>query len=108
MARKTSENGKGRMGMWRSWMRSVFGRGRLADPMQEKMKGVAGMITATQEEEIGCDEAFALLDQYAEIVARGHDPAVLLPLVKHHLDICRDCHEELEALLSILEAEQRS
>jgi len=94
------------MGMWRSWMRSVFGRGRPADAMQEKMKDVAGMITATLEEEIGCDEAFALLDQYAEIVARGDNPDVLLPLVKHHLDVCRDCREELEALLRILEAEK--
>jgi hypothetical protein len=45
-----------------------------------------------------------LLDQYAEAVERGEDTAQLMPLVKHHLDLCRDCHEEYEALLNILES----
>ena len=63
---------------------------------------LAHMIAETTQEEIGCDEAYELLDQYAEIVARGDDPAVLLPLVHHHLSLCRDCREELEALLRIL------
>lgn len=94
--------------MWRKWVKSVFGRGRPADAIRKTMEGVSGMIAATAEHEIGCDEAYALLDQYAEIVARGEDPAALLPLVKHHLDLCRDCREEFEALLKILEAEKSS
>ena len=64
----------------------------------------SGMLAATADQEIGCDEAFQLLDQYAEIIARGDDPAVLLPVVRHHLSMCRDCREELEALLRALEA----
>jgi hypothetical protein len=92
--------------MWRNWIRSFFGHGSRNAGMQETLKGVSGMLAATEEREIGCDEAFELLDQYAEIVARGDDPTVLLPLVKHHLDICKDCREELQALLRILEDEK--
>ncbi len=63
------------------------------------------MVNATTEDEIGCDEAYELLDRYAEMVKRGEDPATLLPLVHRHLEACRDCREELEALLRILSAE---
>jgi len=94
--------------MWRSWIKSIFGRERKSSAIRETMQGVSAMIAATLEREIGCDEAFALMDQYAEIVKRGDDPSVLLPLVKHHLDLCRDCREELEALLKILETEKHS
>lgn len=56
------------------------------------------MVENTDEVEIACDEVFELLDQYVELEARGEDVAHLFPLVKKHLDRCRDCHEEYEAL----------
>ncbi len=62
------------------------------------------MVENTDDVEIPCDEVFDLLDQYVECEARGEDLAVLLPLVKKHLDRCRDCHEEYEALARIIEA----
>jgi hypothetical protein len=61
-------------------------------------------VEDTDEVEIACDEVFDLLDQYVELDARGEDVAHLLPLVKRHLDKCRDCHEEYEALARIFEA----
>ena len=60
-------------------------------------------IERTQEVEYSCDEVYQLLDQYTEAVQRGEDVAQLMPLVKHHLDLCPDCREDFEALLSILE-----
>lgn len=59
------------------------------------------MVEDTDEFEIGCDEVFELLDQYVELEARGENVTELLPLVKKHLDRCRDCHEEYDALLRI-------
>ncbi len=70
----------------------------------EALHKMLHMIDQTQEEEYSCDEVYQLLDQYAEAVERGEDTAQLMPLVKHHLDLCRDCHEEYEALLNILES----
>jgi hypothetical protein len=62
------------------------------------------MVENTDEIEIPCDEVFDLLDQYVELEARGEDVAHLLPMVKRHLDRCRDCHEEYEALARVFEA----
>ena len=62
------------------------------------------MLESTEEVELSCDEVFDLIDQYAEMKLRGEDAANLLPLVKKHLDKCKDCHEEYEALVRVLEA----
>lgn len=62
------------------------------------------MAENSDEIEITCDEVFALLDVYVELEARGENAAVLLPLVRKHLDKCRDCHEEYEALVRVVQA----
>ncbi|NOY98277.1 MAG: hypothetical protein GXP40_03595, partial [Chloroflexi bacterium] len=64
---------------------------------------LAQMVAQTQDVEYSCDEAYRLLDQYAETVTRGEDAERIMPLVKHHLDMCPDCREEFEALLRVLE-----
>ena len=61
------------------------------------------MVKNTDEVEISCDDTFELLDHYVELEARGEDVASLLPLVKRHLEKCKDCHEEYEALARIIE-----
>jgi hypothetical protein len=71
-------------------------------PDSEMARKILGMLAITQEEELTCDEVFALLDQYTEMAMRGEDVKSLLPMVKQHLDICSDCREEYEALESIL------
>lgn len=62
------------------------------------------MIEKTQEVELSCDDVYALLDQYTELVNRGGDAKELMPLVDHHIDICPDCREEFDALLRVLKA----
>lgn len=57
----------------------------------------------THNEELSCDEVFALVDEYAEASKRGEDVAHFKPLLRHHLDMCRECEEEYQALLRILE-----
>ena len=69
---------------------------------EEVIRRLVGQISRTQDVELGCRDVYAVLDQYAEAVAGGADAATLLPMVKQHLDLCSDCCEEYEALLSIL------
>ena len=67
---------------------------------------VEWMITSlekTWEQELSCDDVFALLDQYAELHMRGEDTAELMPMLKQHLDVCRECCEEYDALVDFLE-----
>jgi uncharacterized protein (UPF0335 family) len=61
------------------------------------------MVSKTEAVEIDCGEVHNVVDVYAEAVARGEDPSIILPLVKHHLEMCEACLEEYEALLRILE-----
>ena len=68
------------------------------------MRATVAMVAQTQEQELGCDEVYALLDVFAERVSRGEDVATLMPLVHHHLQMCPDCREEFEALLRAVDA----
>jgi hypothetical protein len=60
-------------------------------------------LQKTYDEELTCDEVFALVDEYAEASQRGEDVAGLKPLIRRHLDMCRECDEEYQALLHVLE-----
>ena len=64
---------------------------------------VHGALTA-RPDEIGCDECFEQLNQFAEMVLAGKDVTEAMPLVQDHLNRCRDCREEFEALLTALRA----
>lgn len=71
------------------------------------LKSLLEQISNTKDVELPCDDVFKLMDEFADAVARGEDTTELMPLVQHHLDICRDCLEEYEALLKILEVEAK-
>ncbi len=73
-------------------------------PANQMLVELMGMVENTDENELACDEVFALLDYYVELELRGEDVARLLPLVKKHLEKCRDCREEYEALMRMLNA----
>lgn len=70
----------------------------------ETMLKLLQMVDATEEVELACDDVFELLDEYVELALSGGDPAEVLPLVHKHLERCRDCGEEYEALTRILES----
>jgi hypothetical protein len=63
-----------------------------------------GMISSVSDDEIDCDQAFELMHQYADMVDSGQDAASLLPEVHRHIEICKNCREELEALLRAIHA----
>jgi hypothetical protein len=75
------------------------------DRSKEMLRKLMEQIARTQERELDCGEVFSVLDQYTEAVAAGRDPSSILPLVKHHLDLCPDCFEEYEALLRVIQTE---
>ena len=56
----------------------------------------------TDPKDVGCGEAMAVLDIYAEIVAEGEDPEVRYPGVTAHLRACGPCAEDLQGLLEAI------
>ena len=70
----------------------------------EMLQGLVDMIFSTNSDEWCCDECFEHVDRFAELELAGKDAAAAMPLVKDHLDRCRCCREEFEALLKALEA----
>jgi len=72
----------------------------------ERIKRIMRALILTREEEIGCDTCFEQVDRYAEMLMQGKDPEQVMPLVKAHLEICRDCKEEFEALIEALKSLQ--
>lgn len=67
------------------------------------------LIEHTQEEEYSCAETFALLDEYVELALRNDlEAETLMPLVRHHLDMCPECYERYEALMYILKMESEA
>ena len=78
------------------------GAGPMADP--EFLKQMVRGIVTTCSDELGCDECFERVDRFAEMVLDGKRAADAMPLVQDHLNRCGDCHEEFEALLTVLRA----
>jgi hypothetical protein len=68
------------------------------------LKKLLEMVEKTEAQEMDCEEVFEVLDIYAEAMVRGEDTSEMLPKVKHHIEMCRDCFEEYEALMRILES----
>jgi len=66
------------------------------------LKKIIGAVARTRPDEISCDECFEKLDRFAEMQLKGISAEEAMPLVKDHLDRCKSCHEEFEALLDAL------
>jgi len=59
-------------------------------------------IKMTSPDEIGCDDCFDQLNEFAELKLAGKSTEKAMPLVQDHLNRCGDCREEFEALLEAL------
>jgi hypothetical protein len=82
-------------------VRNVFHKDpRLPD---ELIRDLIRSLEDTRDEECSCSDVYTLLDQYAEVEIRGEDAARLMPLLRQHIEMCTECHQEYEALLAILE-----
>lgn len=71
---------------------------------ERMLKRLLEMVEKTEKQEMDCDEVFKVLDIYTEAMVRGDDITEMLSIVKNHLEICRCCSEEYEALKRVLES----
>lgn len=62
----------------------------------------------SQEQELGCDDCYDKLHQFANLKLEGKSAEEAMPLVQDHLERCGECKEEFEILLEALKAEQAS
>jgi hypothetical protein len=54
----------------------------------------------THVDEISCEECYSQLDRFTELTLQGSAAAQLMPRVQDHLDHCRECRQEYEALMA--------
>ncbi len=66
------------------------------------LRKMINMLAVTRPDEIGCDDCFEQLSEFAELKLAGKDPEKVMPLIQDHLMKCKDCREEYEALLEAL------
>ena len=69
----------------------------------EVVRDFLQVLERVRVEEMPCSHVFELLDQYVDSEVRGEAAARLMPLLREHFDLCHNCCEEYEALLSALE-----
>ncbi len=62
------------------------------------------MVKMTKSEEIGCDDCFDEMNEFAEMELAGKSPERAMPLVEEHINRCRDCKEEYEALVEAMKS----
>lgn len=79
--------------------------GQCAPLNQEALVDLLHKLEHLQENAYSCEETYALLDEYVELVMTDEEAAALMPLVKNHLDMCPDCREQYEILLHILDTD---
>ncbi len=65
-------------------------------------KTLEGLLGTSMGRDAGCEEVFALLDQYVEAKLAGRDVDALMPAIAEHLRHCRPCSEEEAALLTLI------
>lgn len=72
---------------------------------EESLIRLMQLVEQTEEGHYSCAETFDLLDEYVELVAGNQEAALLMPIVKRHIDLCPGCRDKYEILLNILQAE---
>jgi hypothetical protein len=61
------------------------------------------VLEDARAEELSCTDTYTRLDEFVETQVQSKDAAKIMPLIREHLDMCPDCCEEYEALLTVLE-----
>ena len=89
------------LNFFKRWFKPHPGPQVVGDALVQRM---LRSLKVTSLDELTCEDTYALMDQFAELVANGEDAACLMPLVQAHLDLCGECYEEYEVLKQILVA----
>jgi hypothetical protein len=56
-----------------------------------------------EHEGVTCSELYEQLDEFVDREVKSHDAAKIMPLIQEHLDMCPECCDEYEALLNVLD-----
>ena len=64
-------------------------------------------IYETQEQEISCSECFDQVSRFVELEVSGQNAPAQMPQLKQHLNQCRACHDEYEALRDLRLLEEK-
>lgn len=72
------------------------------DLSKEAVQKILHVLENAREEDASCEEIYLKLDEYVEREIDKKDAALLMPVIREHLDICQECCDEYEALLDVL------
>ena len=86
----------------RDLFQNFFGKPTQSEMTDEVVLKVIQILERARAEEITCDDMFAQLDEFVEHKFHCRDVEKIAPLLREHLDICRECDEEYAALLHVL------
>ena len=64
-------------------------------------------IYETRDEEISCTECFDQVSRFVDLEISGGDAVIQMPQIKQHLNQCRACREEYEALRDLRLMEEK-
>lgn len=74
---------------------------------QGRFKNWLRSIYETQDQEISCTECFDLVSRFVDLEIIGEDAAARMPELKQHLNQCRACREEYQALRDLRRLEEK-
>ena len=74
---------------------------------RDRLEKLLRNIYETRDEEISCTECFELVSPFVDLEISGKDAAAQMPQVKQHLNQCRACREEYEALRDLRLLEEK-
>lgn len=73
-------------------------------PLDERgVERLMHLLCETSDDELSCEEVFNCLDEYVECLESHQEFGHRKQLVEHHLNLCTDCRDELDALIHALE-----
>ncbi len=74
----------------------------------EALRAFLHALEEARVHDVPCSQVFLRLDEYVEKELNGEDAARLMPLLREHLDLCQDCCDEYEALLTAVEKSSKT
>jgi hypothetical protein len=69
---------------------------------ESQLRELGGVLHLTRPDELTCDEWLDAIGRYAEALAADMPAPPGSELVEHHLAICPECREEMDALVAAL------
>jgi hypothetical protein len=70
---------------------------------RQKLEDLLRATSRTEDVEIDCSTCLDLMPAYVDHEVSGADAAPRTPALRQHLALCRDCFEEYEALVDLVE-----